>query len=80
MRESRAVVGTFSLQARSSTHVVLPVNVKVRLIDITRFGEDGLAHEHGGVFDALGMMQQLGAIDAPALGRPDPPAPGVPPS
>ena len=40
--------------------------VDVQLIDITRFGEDGLAREHWGVFDALGMMQQLGAIPAPA--------------
>lgn len=37
-------------------------SVNVQLIDIIRFGEDGLAREHWGVFDALGMMQQLGAI------------------
>jgi steroid delta-isomerase-like uncharacterized protein len=37
-------------------------SVDVKLIDITRFGDDGLAREHWGVFDALGMMQQLGAI------------------
>lgn len=36
--------------------------VDVQLIDIIRFGEDGLAHEHWGVLDALGLMQQLGAI------------------
>jgi predicted ester cyclase len=36
--------------------------VEVQLIDIIRFGDDGLAGEHWGVFDALGMMQQLGAI------------------
>ena len=41
-------------------------HVDVQLIDITRFGDDGLAHEHWGVFDALGMMQQLGAIPAPS--------------
>lgn len=40
--------------------------VDVQLIDITRFGADGLAVEHWGVLDALGMMQQLGAIPAPA--------------
>ena len=37
-------------------------SVDVQLIDIIRFGEDGLAREHWGVFDALGMMQQLGAV------------------
>ena len=36
--------------------------IDVQLIDILRFGDDGLAHEHWGVFDALAMMQQLGAI------------------
>jgi steroid delta-isomerase-like uncharacterized protein len=40
--------------------------VEVQLVDIIRFGDDGLAHEHWGVFDALAMMQQLGAIPAPA--------------
>ena len=40
--------------------------VEVQLIDIIRFGDDGLAREHWGVVDALAMMQQLGAIpDAP---------------
>jgi steroid delta-isomerase-like uncharacterized protein len=37
-------------------------SVDVELIDILRFGDDGLVHEHWGLFDALGMMQQLGAI------------------
>jgi steroid delta-isomerase-like uncharacterized protein len=36
--------------------------VDVQLIDIIRFGDDGLAREHWGVFDQMGMMQQLGAI------------------
>jgi predicted ester cyclase len=36
--------------------------IDVRLIDILRFGDDGLAHEHWGVMDALAMMQQLGAV------------------
>jgi steroid delta-isomerase-like uncharacterized protein len=40
--------------------------IDVQLIDIIRFGEDGLAIEHWGVFDAMTMMQQLGAIPAPA--------------
>jgi steroid delta-isomerase-like uncharacterized protein len=35
-------------------------SVSVQLIDIIRFGDDGLAHEHWGVFDALALMQQLG--------------------
>lgn len=37
-------------------------HVDVPLIDILRFGADGLAHEHWGVFDALSMMQQLGVV------------------
>ncbi|HLN77327.1 MAG TPA: ester cyclase [Nocardioidaceae bacterium] len=41
-------------------------SVDVQLIDITRFDDDGLALEHWGVFDALSMMQQLGAIPAMA--------------
>jgi steroid delta-isomerase-like uncharacterized protein len=36
--------------------------VDVPLIDIIRFGDDGLAREHWGVMDALAMMQQVGAI------------------
>ncbi len=40
-------------------------SVDVQLVDIIRFGDDGLAHEHWGVFDALAMMQQLGAIPGP---------------
>ena len=39
--------------------------IDVQLIDIIRFGDDGLAHEHWGILDALGMMQQLGAIPEP---------------
>jgi steroid delta-isomerase-like uncharacterized protein len=36
--------------------------VDAQLIDIIRFGDDGLAHEHWGVFDTMTMMQQLGAV------------------
>jgi steroid delta-isomerase-like uncharacterized protein len=36
----------------------------VKLIDITRFGDDGLAREHWGVVDQLALMQQLGVIPA----------------
>jgi len=37
-------------------------NIDVHGVDIVRFGDDGLAREHWGVFDALGMMQQLGVV------------------
>jgi steroid delta-isomerase-like uncharacterized protein len=37
----------------------------VSLIDITRFGDDGLALEHWGVVDQFALMQQLGVIPAP---------------
>ncbi len=37
-------------------------SVEVQAVDIIRFGDDGLAHEHWGVFDAMAMMQQLGAV------------------
>lgn len=36
--------------------------VTIQVLDIIRFDEDGQACEHWGVTDALGMMQQLGAI------------------
>ena len=36
----------------------------VNLIDITRFGDDGLAREHWGVSDQFALMQQLGVIPA----------------
>ena len=39
-------------------------SVDVQLIDIMRFGDDGLVHEHWGVFDAMAMMQQLGVTPA----------------
>ncbi|GAA3894730.1 ester cyclase [Leifsonia kafniensis] len=39
-------------------------SVNVQLIDIFRVGSDGLVHEHWGVYDALGMMQQIGAVPA----------------
>ena len=37
-------------------------SIDVQFVDIIRFGDDGLAREHWGVFDAMRMMQQLGAI------------------
>lgn len=39
--------------------------VSAQLIDIVRFGDDGLAHEHWGVFDMMGLMTQLGAVPGP---------------
>ena len=36
--------------------------VSMNLIDITRFGDDGLAREHWGVVDQFALMQQLGVI------------------
>jgi len=38
--------------------------VDAQLIDIFRFGDDGLVHEHWGVMDQLTMMQQLGMVPA----------------
>jgi predicted ester cyclase len=41
-------------------------SIDVQLIDIIRFGGDGLAHEHWEVVDMMAMMQQLGVVpDAP---------------
>ena len=40
--------------------------VSVPIADIVRFGSDGLAIEHWGVTDTGLMMQQLGAVPAPA--------------
>jgi steroid delta-isomerase-like uncharacterized protein len=39
-------------------------SANVDLIDITRFGNDGLAREHWGVMDQLALMQQIGVIPA----------------
>jgi predicted ester cyclase len=39
-------------------------SVHVQLIDMFRFGDDGLVREHWGVLDALAMMQQLGVVPA----------------
>jgi steroid delta-isomerase-like uncharacterized protein len=40
-------------------------NFSAQAIDIVRFGDDGLAHEHWGVVDVMTMMQQLGIIPTP---------------
>ena len=39
-------------------------SIDVDLIDIVRFGDDGLAREHWGVLDSMTMMQQLGLVPA----------------
>lgn len=36
--------------------------IDVQLIDIIRFGDDGLAREHWGIVDTMAMMQQLGMV------------------
>jgi len=43
-------------------------SIDVQAIDIVRFGDDGLAREHWGVFDAMAMMQQLGVAPEGAPG------------
>jgi steroid delta-isomerase-like uncharacterized protein len=37
-------------------------SIDVHGVDIVRFGDDGVAGEHWGVFDVMGMMQQLGVV------------------
>lgn len=44
-------------------------SVDVQLIDMFRFGDDGLLHEHWGVMDAMAMMQQLGVVPAGPPGQ-----------
>ena len=44
-------------------------SIDVQLIDIIRFGDDGLVREHWGVIDALAMMQQLGVRAGGRSGR-----------
>ncbi len=36
--------------------------IDVQAVDIVRFGDDGLVHEHWGVTDVMSLMQQIGAI------------------
>ena len=40
-------------------------SIAVNGVDIVRFDDEGIAHEHWGVFDAMGMMQQLGVVPGP---------------
>ena len=43
-------------------------DIAVQAIDIVRFGDDGLAREHWGVFDEMAMMRQLGVVQDGAPG------------
>ena len=61
----RAVARVRATGTHNGEFMGMPASGKsfdVELIDIMRFEDDGLVHEHWGVFDALKMMQQLGAI------------------
>ena len=40
-------------------------SIDAPVIDIIRFGDDGLAHEHWGILDQMRMMQQLGVAPGP---------------
>ena len=40
-------------------------SMNIQLVDIVRFGDDGLGHEHWGVADVMTMMQQLGVVPMP---------------
>ena len=42
-------------------------SIDVGVIDIIRFGDDGLGHEHWGIFDQMTMMQQLGVAPGPEV-------------
>lgn len=37
-------------------------SIDAQLIDVIRFGDDGLAHDHWGDIDSLAMMQQFGVV------------------
>lgn len=40
-------------------------SVDIQVIDIMRFGDDGLVHEHWGLSDEMAMMRQLGVVEGP---------------
>ncbi len=40
-------------------------HMDIQLVDIVRFEDDGLGHEHWGVADVMAMMQQLGVVPMP---------------
>jgi steroid delta-isomerase-like uncharacterized protein len=61
----KAVVRVRASGTQQGEFMGMPASGKafdVPIIDIIRFGDDGLAHEHWGLIDTLTMMQQLGAV------------------
>lgn len=63
----KAVARVLVTGTNQGDFMVMPAtgkSVAMKLIDITRFGDDGLAREHWGVADQLALMQQLGVIPA----------------
>ncbi len=40
-------------------------SIDIEVIDIVRFEDDGLGHEHWGLADLMTMMQQLGVVPMP---------------
>ena len=44
-------------------------SIDIQLIDIVRFGDDQLGHEHWGVADVMTMMRQLGVVPEPELAQ-----------
>lgn len=40
-------------------------SVSISAIDIIRWDDNGLAHEHWGIVDVMTMMQQLGVVPTP---------------
>ena len=66
--EDRVVVRVRATGTNTGEFMGMPAtgkSIDIQLIDIVRFGEDGLGHEHWGVADVMPMMQQLGVVPAP---------------
>ena len=60
-----ALVALLAMTARATDHAptTAPANMVLIKGGTFKMGtDDGFAYEHWGVFDAMGMMQQLGAI------------------
>jgi len=63
--DDKVVARTRVTGTNSGTFMGMPPtdkSVNVQVIDILRFGDDGLVHEHWGVMDMMSMMQQLGVV------------------